>query len=203
MTNQICIDKSLIFTAGCVIVFSFIIFYYTFKKETFNTVDLYSSLSNDQLKNKLVDTHEKLFQTELEKQECERQLSSIKSNIRIHSSRVHNGPNVDISMQRIYNPLVGPERIYPNLNNDYSNYQQLGFISSGMLRLPLFGRRKYRRSDKWEYYVIDNSENKIKIPIKTVSDNELYSGEAIQFDGQNFSVFLYDIDTIRYNPDIY
>lgn len=194
-------DTRLLFTAFCVILFSILLFYYQIQKykkqnEQFSIVNLYSSLSKEELKSKLDEIEGKLYKTELQKQECERQLSTIQSNMNTQNS------NERLLLERIYNPLVGPERIYPGLHQ-IDNYQQLGYISKDSLRLPLFGRRKYKRSDKWEYYVMDNSENKIKIPIKSVNDYELSSGDPITFDGQQFTVNLYEIDSIRYNPDIY
>lgn len=199
--GQVCLDSRLLFTGVCVILFSLLLFYYQIKKykqqnEEFSMVNLYSSLTKTQLKSKLDEIENKLYKTEIQKQECERQLSTIQSNIQTQNIQSQ------ISLERIYNPLVGPERIYPNLQQT-DNYQQMGYISKGSIRLPLFGRRKYKRSDKWEYYIIDNSENKIKVPIKTVNDYELSSGEFVTFDGEQYTVNLYDIDSVRYNPDIY
>ena len=85
----------------------------------------------------------------------------------------------------IYDPLVPPNRLYPggrlNNLNRFDNYQMTGFIaplSNPNIRYPLFGRYKYSgRSDRWEYYIIDESRNRIKIPIKTQNDNELYDGD--------------------------
>lgn len=199
--NQICMDTRLLITGSCVIAFSLLLFYYQLQKykkqnEEFSVANLYSSLSKDQLKSKLDEIESKLYKTEIQKQECERQLSTIQSNIQTQNLQSQ------ISLERIYNPLVGPERIYPNLQQT-DNYQQLGYVSKGSLRLPLFGRRKYKRSDKWEYYVIDNSENKIKVPIKSLNDYELSTGDNITFDGEQYLVNLYEIDSVRYNPDIY
>lgn len=113
------------------------------------------------------------------------------------------------SLNRIYNPLVPPERAYPSgrfnqpMNNDY---QQLGFIYNDHDRYPLYGRPKYRgKTDKYEYYIIDETRNRLKIPYKSRNDNELYDGDTITVDilKGSFMVKIYDYDNIRYDPDTY
>ena len=112
------------------------------------------------------------------------------------------------SLNRIYNPLVPPERTYPSgkfnqpANNDY---QQMGFIFNNNDRYPLYGRPKYPgRTEKYEYYIIDETRNRLKIPYKSRNDNELYDGDSIRVDILNgdFTVKIYDFDNFRYNPDI-
>ncbi len=69
-----------------------------------------------------------------------------------------------------------PERIYENSQD----YQNVGFLYDSNTRYPLYGRRKYpNKSDKWEYYIIDESRNKLPIPFKTQGDNELYDDDTI------------------------
>lgn len=112
------------------------------------------------------------------------------------------------SLNRIYNPLVPPERTYPSgkfnqaANNDY---QQMGFIFNDHDRYPLYGRPKYPgRTEKYEYYIIDETRNRLKIPYKSKNDNELYDGDSIRVDILNgdFTVKIYEFDNFRYNPDI-
>lgn len=126
-------------------------------------------------------------------------------------------PNLDDTKKQlvdnIYNPLIPPNRLYPGgrLNNirQFDNYQMIGFISpssSSNIRFPLFGRYKYSgRSDRWEYYVIDESRNRIKIPIKIKNDNELYDGETqfINELGEEFVVTLYKFNDFDYRDIIY
>jgi hypothetical protein len=83
----------------------------------------------------------------------------------------------------------------------------IGFLTSSTSaeRYPLFGRTKYpRRSDKWEYYTIDEGRNRIKIVIKTKGDNELYDGDSLTVPelGGDFTVKLYEYSNVRYNPDL-
>jgi hypothetical protein len=112
------------------------------------------------------------------------------------------------SLNRIYNPLVPPERSYPlGRFNQSSNdeYQQIGFIFNNNERYPLYGRPKYPgRTDKYEYYIIDETRNRLKIPYRSKNDNELYDGDTIHIDPlqNDFSVKIYDYDQYRYNPNI-
>jgi hypothetical protein len=82
-------------------------------------------------------------------------------------------------------------------------FQQLGFVSSGGQVLPLFGKRKYPRSNKWEYFVVDNSENRVRIPVKSVRDEEVSNGDVVDVLGVEHIVSLYDYNTVKYNPDLW
>jgi hypothetical protein len=110
--------------------------------------------------------------------------------------------------QRIIDPLEGPERTYARGRINipaYDDYQQIGFLHNNNERYPLYGRPKYSgRTDKYEYYIIDESRNKLKIPIKTTNYNEIYDGDDVKVDILNnmFNAKIYDYDSIRYNPNI-
>lgn len=124
-------------------------------------------------------------------------------------------PNVSREQIRnnIYDPLVPPNRLYPggklNNINRFDNYQMIGFIApvaSPNMRYPLFGRYKYSgRSDRWEYYIIDESRNRIKIPIKTKNDNELYDGDTtfISELNEEVQITLYKFNDFDYRDIIY
>ena len=118
----------------------------------------------------------------------------------------------DLLLNRIYDPITPPERSYPggrldlHSPNKYNDYQQIGIIYNDQERYPLYGRPKYpRKLDKFEYYIIDETRNHLKIPYKSRGDNEIFDGEQIFIDVLNntFTVKIYDYDNIRYNPDIY
>lgn len=108
---------------------------------------------------------------------------------------------------RLYNPLIPPERIYPggrlyDMRKDV-DFQQVGIIYNNTTRLPLFGRPKYiGKSDKWEYYIIDESRNRLKIPYKSKNDNEIFDGDNINIFDETFTVKLYEYDQFRYDPNI-
>jgi hypothetical protein len=94
-------------------------------------------------------------------------------------------------------PNQGPSRIY---DINARNYTQLGILYNDTSRYPLYGRRKYSRSDKWEYYIIDETRNRLQIPLKPRNDNELFDGDEIMVPILNatLKVQLYDIETYRY-----
>lgn len=120
---------------------------------------------------------------------------------------------VDTHLNRVYNPLYGPERTYPNgklqplrpiVRNTSNDYQQIGFVFNNDDRLPLFARPKYPgKTDKYEYYLIDQTRNRLKIPFKSKNDNELYDGDNIHIDVLNndYTVKIYEYDNLKYDPD--
>lgn len=108
--------------------------------------------------------------------------------------------------KNIFDPLIPPEKNYitSKNRNPYFNtaeYQLMGFIynSSTKGKYPLYGRTKYDRSDRYEYYIIDESRNKLKIPIPTKNYIELYTGDTVTseyLDGE-YKVFIYENKPIR------
>ncbi len=101
--------------------------------------------------------------------------------------------------------LNTPERLYINPYQDVNNeYQNVGYIYNSNQRYPLYGRYKDQRSDKWEYYIIDDSKNKIKIPIITKNYYELLDNDTLNIPELNdtFSVKLYEIKNYKYNPNV-
>jgi hypothetical protein len=111
-------------------------------------------------------------------------------------------------LKRIYNPLIGPSRLYPGgrLNSEaVRDYQMIGFLYNDDERYPLFGRQMYRgKSDKWEYYAIDETRNRLKLPFKSKNDTELYDGDTVIIPGviNSFTVKIYDYDEFRYDDTI-
>lgn len=115
-------------------------------------------------------------------------------------------------LEKIYNPLVSPETIYPGGNlrsrsfDAYQNYQMLGYLSGNNDQYSVFGRYKYPgKTDKYEYYTINNSRSHIKIPFKTNNYDELYDGDVIDIpDISNGLVFRkYETEELRYNPNVF
>jgi hypothetical protein len=85
------------------------------------------------------------------------------------------------------------------------DFQMIGYVYNNNEKYPLFGRYKFPgRSDKWEYHIIDESRNRLKIPFRTKNDQELYDNDPIQIPtmGGQFITRLYEYDTIRYNPNL-
>ena len=210
MPREICFQESdfklyLFLFIIIIIYFSYIFFQ---QKESMSNIDLYQSLTKEELKNKLNEIQNELYKSKLAEQKCEIELNSIKEQT-IQNDFNENNFVQNKLLNKIYNPLVAPERIYPGgrFNTPkYSNYQMIGFIYKDEERYPLYGRPKYAgKTDKYEYYIIDESRNRLKIPFKSKNDNELYSGDIINIPGigSGFNVNIYEYDSLRYDPTIF
>lgn len=210
MSREICFQESdfklYLFLLIIIIIYLFYIHYQynlNFIKESMANVDLYQNLTKEKLKNKLDELQNELYKSQISEQKCVIELNSIKEQS-IQSEFVQNK-----LLNKIYNPLVSPERIYPggrfNINS-YSNYQLIGFVYNDIDRYPLYGRPKYAgKTDKYEYYIIDESRNRLKIPFKSKNDNELYSTDQIDIPGigSAFNVTIYEYDNLRYDPTVF
>lgn len=66
--------------------------------------------------------------------------------------------------------------------------------------MPLYGRREHPGSTKWEYYLVDNSRNRNRIPLEF--DDEVYDGDEIPVPIHEgvFTVTKYDYNELRYIP---
>lgn len=208
--SEICVktkDASVyIFILLCIIVF-FLYIYTQSKiagqnqKEQLSNIDFTQNMKLDDLKAQIKLLNDELYTTKLSEQKCQIDLQkSLQMGHEVYTdARLLN---------KIYNPLVAPERIYPGgtlYSRGYNDYQMLGYVYKGNERYPLFGRYKYPgKTDKYEYYLVDESRNKLKIPFKSRNDNELMDGETtfIQELGDNFNVKIYDYENFRYNPYI-
>ena len=156
------------------------------------------------------------YKEESELKQSEQNLNNLNTKISMLQSQIgyrnEITKNEDLLLNRIYNPVIPPERSYPggrlglHSPNQYNDYQQIGFVYNDQERYPLYGRPKYpRKLDKFEYYIIDETRNHLKIPYKSRGDNEIFDGEQIFIDVLNntFTVKISEYDNIRYNPDVY
>ena len=117
---------------------------------------------------------------------------------------------VDVN-EKLPQPIITntPTRLYPGGRLDlprFQEYQLMGFLYNDANRFPLYGRPKYRgKSDKYEYYIIDESRNRLQIPFKSRNDNELYDNDSITIPELNttLKVKLYEYDSVRYDPTVY
>lgn len=117
----------------------------------------------------------------------------------------------DKFLDKVYNPISGTSTTYSrgSFNNKgydgYNIYQNLGFISDNINQFPIYGRyHDPNRTDRMEYYTINEGRNKIKIPIKTKNFTELYTQDKVNVPelGGDFSFTKYeDTDENRYNPN--
>lgn len=88
-----------------------------------------------------------------------------------------------------------------------TEFRHLGYLQSNdissegqKLTLPLYGRRKYPRSERYEYYVINKSN--IQIPFTQKSDKEIWDEDTVTvpgFDG-TFRAEIYPVKELTYNP---
>jgi len=98
------------------------------------------------------------------------------------------------------NPYVPPVRTA----SSECVYSQIGYLSQGKERIPLFGRRAGHR-DKWYYYT---EVNGIKLPVEfkqrscTASPgcDMVGSRDVVKVDGQTYAVTVYENDAFTYNP---
>lgn len=172
-------------------------FYYHQKKEqkeNISNIDINTGLSNDSLKTRLKMLQQNLYNSQLDNQKCNYDLAYCKSDL----NKCDNGNSGR------HNNGTGPERRYVSPNQPSSSYTVLGYVYKDTERYPLYGRYKFPgRSDKFEYYIIDETRNRLKIPFKTSNDNELYDGDSIDIPtlDTGYSAKIYDYSDFRYNPN--
>lgn len=209
-SNQVCLSENTLsmylFVLACVIAY---LIYIAFAKqrdreqEQMSNVQLLDHLSADELKSKVIALQDQLYNVSLSEQKCQLDLAETRKNCEGQVNLTYTN--------RFNNPLEPPVRIYPggrfNQSGSTSQFQQIGYVYDGSnsVRLPLFGRYKYPgRSDRWEYYVIDESRNRLKIPFKTKNDVELYDGDHLSIPtvGGDLTAKIYDYDEFRYDPNL-
>lgn len=210
-SKTVCFSKKQVYasTIGLLILTGLFIYLWTVvsknKKDGMANVNLYSHLDSDSSQQKLKMLENQLFEANLNEQRCKTELYETKKLLK------NSGLGESALLNKIYNPLVSPNRYYPGgrLNEPsvltYDDYQQIGFIYKDNERYPLFGRHKYQgRTDRWEYYVIDESRNRLKIPFLSKNDEELYNNDTISINGlgNDFNIQIYDYETFRYNPNL-
>lgn len=190
--HQICIPFNVSHLVFIFVILGVFFYFLEKTRETFSSINLTSHLTSNELQKVVSSLQTQLFNCQVSSQNCQRELVSCQSS-----------KSAAAAAKQTYNQnsLDAPERNY----SSNSSYQMIGFLSSNTDRFPLFGRTKYpRRSDKWEYYTMDETRNRIKIIIKTKGDNELYDGDSIsipELNGQ-FTVKLYEYSNVCYNPDL-
>ena len=109
-------------------------------------------------------------------------------------------------LEKIYNPLTPPENVYPGGNYDgYRRYQEIGYLTSEQGQFPVFARYKYAgKTDRFEYYTITDSRNRIKIPFNIKNFNELYDGDQVTIQELGtFTFKKYPDEGLRYDPNTF
>lgn len=115
--------------------------------------------------------------------------------------------------------------VYPKNLPQYSSpnrpldYQQVGILTSNEtdkepIVLPLYGRKLYNRSDRWQYYTATDKNNMIRLPLTfgnrecedDVGCNEINSGDNLSistYSGRTFTATIYRTDAPHYFADVY
>lgn len=189
---EICFDTRQFYMYFFIFVVFTVYFIYINKNEKYSEVNLYQQLSNQDLLNKISELQQDIFNIKLKTQSCDRSLQACQQE-RYNGNIMGRNPSIFGNE---------PTRNQPS----YDNYTLTGYLSGGGNQYPVYSREKYPgRSDKLEYYLINESRNKLKIPFKTVNYNELQDGDTITIPeiGDNLVYTLYDIKEFRYDPRIF
>ena len=153
-------------------------------------------------------------------------LNNLNNNLGNLNNNINRTLTHDLDYQRIYNPLLPPERSYPTVDTvvpiniptrgHISRYQQIGVLTNNdgdePIILPLYGKPTYPGSSKWLYYTSTDKFPSIKLPVLNNSKDcqneygckEIYESETINVPSYNkdFSVSIYQYDKPRYIPVI-
>jgi hypothetical protein len=218
--SEVCFEQSefslYVFILICL--FVYLVFILSKSKENMSNIDLNRDLSHKELLTRVDVLQEELYNCKLSKQKCDSNLQQITSELNTTQRQLLVQVQPDINpvqtkfLNKIYNPLYPPENVYSGGRfdtqgyNSYQQYQMIGYLSGSGDQYPVFARDKYPgRSDKQEYYTINESRNRIKIPFKTKNWNELYDGDTVDIPeiGSGLIFRKYDTNELRYDPDLF
>lgn len=208
--DRICFERPTfnmyLFILICVV--AYLVYFRWSQIDQFQSFNPEENLSKDELYNKVIYLKDELHDTKLKEQKCQIQLNSLLQDQRQQPIQVKTQSKF---LDKIYNPLAPPENVYPGGNfnsrgyDGYQEYQMIGYLNGTQGQFPVFGRYKYPgRTDKMEYYTINDSRGRIKIPFKTKNFNELYDGDAIDIQelGGDYEFTKYEDEGLRYNPNL-
>lgn len=195
--NDVCFAPTTLYTYVFILITIFVIFVYVF---------LNRDLSKKELEEQVAQLQEELYRMSLAEQKYQGALEATQQ----HTQRQNSIKNK--FLEKIYDPLSGTSPINPSGSfstppyDGFREFQMLGYISGPSGQFPVMGRyRDSNRSDRFQYYSLDNSRNRMKIPFKTKNDNELYDGDSVSIPelGEDFVFKKYeDTDGNRYSPNI-
>lgn len=116
-----------------------------------------------------------------------------------------------IFLEKIQNPLSGtsivnPQGSFSNPGYDaYRQFQMIGYLTGSSGRYPVMARYRSNNKNKYEYYTIDDSRNRIKITFRTKNDEELYDNDNVNINelGGTLIFKKYEnTDGNRYDPNV-
>ena len=178
---KVCIEQRYLYFALTIVLLLF--FYYKSLEikaiEKFSTITLHETLNKSQLLDKIKVLSEKLHSCQLSESQCNEQVKTLKKYQYVNTE----GTGVQL-----------PSRVYKS-----DTFQQIGYVTRNSIRYPLYGRWKFpNNSNKWEYFIVDDSRNRLQIPFKSINDNEIYDRDTIQIDNEMYTVTLYEIGQANY-----
>lgn len=198
---QVCIDQTLLFTYSFLLVCIIVIAFYSIYRE--HVKQRYQVTLNERTEMNVRDVKPNERATTRNERDTTRNVSDTTRN-----ERTDRNERDDIItkkfLEKIYNPLAPPENVYPSRNYDgYKRYQEIGYITSDKGQFPVFARYKYAgKTDRYEYYTITDSRNRIKIPFNIKNFNEVYDGDQVTIPDLGTFVFRkYPDEGLRYDPN--
>jgi len=203
---QVCIDQTLLFTYSfllvCIIVIAFYSIYREHVKQRYQvTLNERTEMNVRDVKPNERATTRNERDTTRNERDTTRNVSDTTRNV---SRAAQNDDDIITKkfLEKIYNPLAPPENVYPSRNYDgYKRYQEIGYITSDKGQFPVFARYKYAgKTDRYEYYTITDSRNRIKIPFNIKNFNEVYDGDQVTIPDLGTFVFRkYPYEGLRYD----
>lgn len=185
--NQVCVSESLfsiytILFISNIIALLVVIFVNRSKNESFESIDFTKNLDIDSLRVKVNNLQTELNETRKKLVFCESDYAKCIARPQQQYNGNQNSGNSE------------PIRDYGNID-----YQRIGLVYNGTDRFPLYGRKKYRNGNKWEYYIVDDSRNRMQLPFKTRGDEELDTGDIANVPTVgSLTVEMYDVGGFRY-----
>ena len=137
--------------------------------------------------------------------------TNINNNVDNNVNTVHfTPPGIPININT--RPIDNIEQLGILYKDDITDSTKIPGNNSSSVVLPLFGRAKYKGSNKWIYFTSTDSHNSIRIPIyhknkhcnKEIGCDELYDEDIVTIPSLNgtFKISLYEKENMRYIPYI-
>jgi hypothetical protein len=210
--EQICFDKNYfntyLFILTIILIYLGYYYFTHINNDNLTKDNVKKETDNVSKDNLILELKQQLNTIQSQGQKCQQELISLKNNNDSLKTNNSTDSTQNRFLNKIYNPLSPPENIYPagrlfsHGYDGYMQFQMLGYLNCPIGRYPVFGRYKYPgKTDKYEYYTIDDSRGRIKIPFKTKNYNELFDGDSINIDELGTCTFKkYENEEFRYNP---
>ncbi len=198
MTEKICFPKERfnqtigLIIIVVIIIFVFFTYYYTVQEKI--SKSKMRNQKNSNLQNEIKQLKDLNYELNVSNDRCNQ-------NVFLLSQR-----NKEMGYDRrdIYGgDSMGATRKYinPNATGSDINYRQVGFLYDGFTRYTLFGRYLYQgRTDLWEYYIVDDSRNRVRIPFKSPNNKEIFNGDVVNVPSVgDLQANIYDIEQYKYS----